>query len=41
VLGQVGNVDIHVGLVTEEPEPVSRSGVRVRLKLGGNSRGVR
>ncbi|NUQ65993.1 MAG: hypothetical protein HUU20_26325 [Pirellulales bacterium] len=28
VLAKVGNVPIHVGLVTEEPEPVSRSGVR-------------
>jgi hypothetical protein len=28
VLGKVGNVAIHVGLVTEEPEPISRSGLR-------------
>src|SRR5438876_3437523 len=28
VLAKVGNVAIHVGLVTEELEPVSRSGVR-------------
>ena len=28
VLAEVGNVPIHVGLVSEEPEPVSRSGVR-------------
>jgi hypothetical protein len=27
VLRKVGNVDIHVGLVTDEPEPVYRSGV--------------
>lgn len=27
VLSQVGNVDIHVGLVTDEPERVHRSGV--------------
>jgi hypothetical protein len=27
VLAQVGNVDFHVGLVTDEPEPVYRSGV--------------
>jgi hypothetical protein len=27
VLAQVGNVDIHVGLVTDQPEPVYRSGV--------------
>src|SRR5262249_3556079 len=26
VLGKIGNVPIHVGLVTEEPEPISRSG---------------
>jgi hypothetical protein len=28
VLAKVGNVAIHVGLVTEGPEPVSRSGIR-------------
>lgn len=28
VLAKVGNVPIHVGLVSEEPEPVARSGVR-------------
>jgi hypothetical protein len=27
VLARVGNVDIHVGLATEEPEPISRSGI--------------
>jgi hypothetical protein len=27
VLAQIGNVDIHVGLVTDQPEPVYRSGV--------------
>ena len=27
VLGRVGNVTIYVGLVSEEPEPISRSGV--------------
>lgn len=27
VLAQVGNVDIHVGLVTEQLEPIHRSGV--------------
>jgi len=27
VLAMVGNVDIHVGLVTDQPEPVYRSGV--------------
>jgi hypothetical protein len=28
VLKRVGNVDIYVGLVSHQPEPVSRSGVR-------------
>jgi uncharacterized protein (DUF3084 family) len=32
VLTKVGNVAIHVGLVSEEPEPVSRSGVRRELR---------
>ncbi len=27
VLARIGNVDIHVGLVTDQPEPVYRSGV--------------
>ena len=27
VLGRRGNVDVHVGLVTDRPEPVYRSGV--------------
>ena len=27
VLAKVGNVDVHVGLVTDQPEPVYRSGV--------------
>jgi hypothetical protein len=27
VLAKVGNVDIHVGLVTNQPEPTYRSGV--------------
>jgi hypothetical protein len=27
VLAQIGNVDIHVGLVTDQPEPIYRSGV--------------
>ncbi len=31
VFAQVGNVPIHVGLVTEEGEPVVRSGVRRAL----------
>ena len=28
VLARIGNVPIHVGRVTEEPEPLARSGVR-------------
>jgi len=35
-LFQVGNVDIHVGLVSEEPEPISRSGVRRDLSAQGD-----
>jgi hypothetical protein len=35
VLAKVGNVAIHVGLVTDEPEPVSRSGLRRELLPGG------
>ena len=27
-LAKIGNVDIHVGLVTDVPEPVYRSGIR-------------
>jgi hypothetical protein len=37
VLGRVGNVAIHVGLVTEDAEAVSRSGVRRDGKLGGDA----
>lgn len=37
VLAKVGNVAIHVGLVTEESEPVSRSGVRRELLPGGGA----
>jgi hypothetical protein len=38
VLAKVGNVAIHVGLVSEEPEPVSRSGVRREVRsCGGTS----
>jgi hypothetical protein len=37
VLGKLGNVDVHVGLVTEQPEPVYRSGVlRDLLPAGGS-----
>jgi hypothetical protein len=35
VLARVGNTAIHVGRVAEEPEPVSRSGVRRELPPGG------
>src|SRR6185503_16913269 len=35
VLARVGNVDIHVGLVTEAPAPISRSGVRRDLGPSG------
>lgn len=38
VLQRSGNVDIHVGLVTEEPEPVYRSGARWCRPFG--ARGV-
>jgi hypothetical protein len=35
VLAIVGNVAIHVGLVTEGPEPICRSGLRREVRLGG------
>lgn len=38
VLARVGNQAIHVGLVTEGPEPVSRSGVRREVPPGGGAR---
>ncbi len=38
VLAKVGNVAIHVGLVSEETEPVSRSGVRRSLLPTGGAR---
>ncbi len=37
VLAQVGNVAIHVGLVTDEPAPVARSGVRREICSGGGA----
>jgi hypothetical protein len=37
VLAKVGNVAIHVGLVTDEPEPVSRSGVRREWRPSGGA----
>ena len=35
VLGKVGNVAIHVGLVTEEPAPLEHSGVRRQILPSG------
>lgn len=35
VLRKIGNVAIHVGLVTEEAEPVARSGVRREVRPAG------
>ena len=35
VLRRIGNVDIYVGLVSDQPELVSRSGVRRDLSSGG------
>jgi uncharacterized protein (DUF3084 family) len=37
VLAKIGNVSIHVGRVTEEPEPIARSGVRRELRLAGDA----
>ncbi len=39
VLAKVGNVDIHVGLVTEQPEPVYRSGVVREWSLAPEGQG--
>jgi hypothetical protein len=36
VLAKIGNVPIHVGLVSEDHEPVSRSGVRRDMPLSGD-----
>ena len=36
VLTKVGNVAIHIGLVTDQPAPVSRSGVRRELRSCGD-----
>lgn len=38
VLGRIGNVAIHVGLVAEAQEPLSRSGVRRELGPAGVAR---
>jgi hypothetical protein len=35
VLTKLGNVDIYVGLVTDEPAPIFRSGVRRELPSSG------
>ena len=37
VLAKVGNVAIHVGLVTDERPPIARSGVRREVSAGGGS----
>jgi hypothetical protein len=37
VLARIGNVPIHVGRVTEEPEPIARSGVRRELRPAGDA----
>jgi len=37
VLGQIGNLAIHVGLVTDEPAPIARSGVRREIRCGGGA----
>jgi hypothetical protein len=37
VLSRIGNVAIHVGRVTEEPEAVSRSGVRREQRPAGGA----
>jgi hypothetical protein len=37
VLAKLGNIDIHVGLVTDSPPPIARSGVRREVHtLGGD-----
>jgi Family of unknown function (DUF5678) len=35
VLKKVGNVDIHVGFVGDDPTPISRSGVRREIRPTG------
>jgi hypothetical protein len=37
VLNKVGNVAIHVGLVSEEPEPIARSGGRREVRPDGGA----
>lgn len=35
VLRRLGNIDIHVGFVTDEPAPIARSGVRREVRTTG------
>ena len=37
VLAKVGNMAIHVGLVTDEPPPIARSGVRREIFSSGGA----
>ena len=37
VLVKVGNVPVHVGRVSEKPEPMARSGVRRELSVRGDA----
>ena len=37
VLAKVGNVAVHIGLVTDEAEPISRSGARRDVKPFGGT----
>jgi hypothetical protein len=37
VLKKVGNVSIHVGLVSDQPTPISRSGLRREIHRPGGS----
>ena len=36
VLDKFGNIDIHVSLVTDDPAPIARSGVRREVRSGGD-----
>ena|SRR5580765_4751736 len=36
VLSKIGNVDIHVGFVSTNPEPIHRSGIRHDLSMPGD-----
>ena len=35
VLAKIGNTDIHIGLVTDEPLTIARSGVRREVRAAG------